>query len=118
MKLVTVLEVQGKVPVTVLQLHDRVNLGNAAELEQAARQAFYAGGRDMVLDLSNAPSLTSAGIRSILFIHKLLSGGSLDKTEHLKLVSPTPYVRDVLEIAGLLDTIAVYSTLDEAVASF
>jgi anti-anti-sigma factor len=118
MGLVTEVEVQGKVPVTVLQLHDRVNLGNAAELEQAARQAFYGGGRDMVLDLSKAPSLTSAGIRSILFIHKLLSGGEADKVKHLKLVSPTPYVKEVLEIAGLLDYIEVFTSLDEAVASF
>jgi anti-anti-sigma factor len=118
MKLVTVVEVQGKVPVTVLQLHNRVNLGNAVELEQAARQAFYAGGRNMVLDLSGAASLTSAGIRSILFIQKMLSGGGTDKASHLKLVSPTPYVKDVLSIAGLLVYIEVFTSLDEAVASF
>ena len=118
MNLVTVSQAQGRVPVTVFQLHDRVNLGNTAELEQAARQAFAAGGRDMVLDLSKAPSLTSAGIRAILVIHKMLSNSGVDKARHLKLVSPTPYVHDVLEVAGLLDHIEVFANLDEAVASF
>ena len=73
MNLVTVHMHQGRIPVTVLQLQDRVNLGNTAELEQAAREAFVAGRRDMVIDLSKAPSLTSAGIRAILIIHKMLT---------------------------------------------
>jgi anti-anti-sigma factor len=118
MNLVTISQAHGRIPVTVFQLQGRVNLGNTAELEQAARQAFIAGGRDMVLDLSKAPSLTSAGVRAILVIHKMLSNSGTDKARHLKLVSPTPYVHDVLEVAGLLDHIEVFASLDEAVASF
>jgi len=89
------------VPVTVLQLQGRINLGNTKELEQAAREAFVAGGRDMVIDLSKAPSLTSAGVRTIQVIRKMLTDSAMDKTGHLKLVSPTPYLRNVLEVAGL-----------------
>jgi anti-anti-sigma factor len=118
MNLVTVSQARGRVPVTVLQLQDRVNLGNVSELEQAAREAFDAGGRDMVIDLSKAPSLTSAGVRAILVIHKMLASAGMDKTRHLKLVNPTPYVREVLDIAGLLDDIEVFISLNEAVASF
>jgi len=118
MKLVTVSQAQGRVPVTVFQLQDRVNMGNTAELEQAARGAYAAGGRDMVIDLSKALSLTSAGIRTILVICKMLADPKMEKVRHLKLVNPTPFVREVLEIAGLLDSIEVYDSLDEAVASF
>ena len=118
MNLLTVSQVPGRVPVTVFQIQGRVNLGNTAELEQAASDAFVAGGRDMVIDLSKAASLTSAGIRAILVIHKKLSIAGMDKARHLKLVSPTPYVRDVLEVAGLLDTIEVFTSLEEALASF
>jgi hypothetical protein len=50
MKLVSVAQEQGRIPVTVLHLQGRVNLGNTAELEQAAREAFDAGGRDMLID--------------------------------------------------------------------
>jgi anti-anti-sigma factor len=118
MNLVTVSQAQGRIPVTVFQLQGRVNLGNTAELEQAARQAFIAGGRDMILDLSKAPSLTSAGVRAILVIHKMLSNSGMDQARHLKLVSPTSYVHDVLEVAGILDHIEVFTSLEEAVASF
>ena len=117
MKLVTVSQAQGRVPVNVFQLQDRLNMGNTAELDQAAKEAYAAGGRNMVIDLSKAPSLTSAGIRTILAIYKMLAGPN-DKVRHLKLVSSTPYVREVLNIAGLLDYIEIYDSLDEAVASF
>jgi anti-anti-sigma factor len=118
MNLVIVSQVQGRVPVTVLELQDRVNLGNTKELEQAARVAFAAGAREMVLDLSKAPSLTSAGIRVVMIIHKMLSGAGTDKGRHLKMVSPTPYVREVLDISGVLDYVEVFTSLDEAVRSF
>jgi anti-anti-sigma factor len=118
MNLVIVSQAKGRVPVTVLQLQDRVNMGNSVELEQAAKEAFAAGARDMVMDLSKAPSITSAGIRVIMVVHNMLSNSGKDKTRHLKLVSPTPHVQEVLEIAGLLDYIEVFTTLDEAVASY
>ena len=117
MKLVTVSQAQGRVPVTIFQLQDRLNMGNAAELEQATIEAYAAGGRNMVIDLSNAPSLTSAGIRTIMTIYKLLSDPK-EKVKHLKFASPTPYVREVLDISGLLAYIEVYDSLAEAVASF
>jgi anti-anti-sigma factor len=117
MKLVTVSQAQGRVPVTVFQLQDRLNMGNTAELDQAAKEAYDAGGRNMVIDLSRAPSLTSAGIRTILVIYKMLTEPE-EKAKHLKLVCPTPYVRQVLDIAGLLDFIEIYDSLDAAVASF
>jgi stage II sporulation protein AA (anti-sigma F factor antagonist) len=117
MKLVTVSQAQGRVPITVFQLQDRLNMGNTAELEQAAKEAYAAGGRNMIIDLSKAPSLTSAGIRTIMIIYKMLSEPG-QETKHLKLVSPTPYVRDVLDISGLLTYIEVYETLAEAVAYF
>jgi anti-anti-sigma factor len=117
MNLVTVSKAQGRVPVTVFQLHDRLNLGNTAELEQAANEAYAAGSRNVVIEMSKTASLTSAGIRTIVGIYKLLTE-TKDKVKHLKLVSPTPYVREVLEIAGLLDYIELYGSLEDAVASF
>jgi anti-anti-sigma factor len=118
MKLVIVSQAQGGVPVTVLELQGRVNLGNAMELEHAALQAYNTGARDILIDLSKAPFLTSAGIRSILVIHKMFSDKSQENTRHLKLLGPTPHVRKVLEVAGLLDYIEVFTSLEEALSSF
>ena len=119
MSLIRVSQAKGRVPVTVFHLQDRVNLGNTAELEQAAREAYEAGMRNLVIHLSEAPSLTSAGIRAIVSLHKLLMKDESDpSTKHLKLVSPTSHVREILDIAGVSEHIDIYDELDEAVASF
>lgn len=48
----------------------------------------------------------------------LNEGGREGSARHLKLVSPTSYVREVLDIAGLADYLEIYDSLDEAIASF
>jgi len=115
MALVQVTQTQGKVPVTVFQLQDRVNLGNYKELEEAAKIAYDKGMRDLIIDLSKSDSLTSIGIRALVVIHKLLSaeGGS-----HLKLADPIPPIREMLQVAGITQFVEIYDTVDEAVTSF
>jgi anti-anti-sigma factor len=115
MAVVQVSQAQGRVPVTIFRLQDRVNLGNFAELEEAAKQARDNGTRDMVMDLSQTVSLTSIGIRAIVIIHKMLSS---DGGKHLKIANPMPYIREMLDISGVTQYIEIYNTVDEAVASF
>lgn len=115
MDLVKISKVEGRIPVTVFQLQDRVNLGNFAELEQTAKDAYEAGMRDLVIDLSQTPSLTSIGIRAVVVIHRLLS---TDRGKHLKLAGAISPIREMLGIAGITQFIEMYDTVDEAVASF
>ena len=115
MSLVKISQAQGRVPVTVFHLQDRVNLGNFTELEETAREAYNNGTRDLVLDLSQTPSLTSIFIRAIVIIHKMLS---TDGQKHLKIANPAPYIREMLDISGVTQYIEIYNTVEEAVASF
>ena len=115
MAVVNISQAQGRVPVTVFRLQDRVNLGNFAELEETARESYNNGMRDMVLDLSQTVSLTSIGIRAIVIIHKMLS---TDGGKHLKIANPMPYIREMLDISGVTQYIEIYNTVDDAVASF
>ena len=98
MGLVEISHVQGHTPVTIFHLQDRVNLGNFAELEELAKEAYSYGVRDVVIDLSKTPSMTSIGIRALLVIHRMLSR---DQGQHLKLASATPEISEMLEIAGV-----------------
>ncbi|NTU57211.1 MAG: STAS domain-containing protein [Anaerolineales bacterium] len=115
MDLVKVTQMQGRVPVTVFHIQDRINLGNYKLMEDAAREAFENGTRDLVIDLSASESLTSIGVRALVIIHKVLSA---DGGRHLKLAGVMPSIREMLGIAGITQFIEVYDTLDEAVASF
>ena len=116
MALVQISHAQGRIPVTVFHLQDRVNLGNFAELEEAARQAYADGMRDLVIDLSQTPSLTSIGVRALVIIHKMLSAE--DREKHLKLANPIPSIRDMLDISGVTEYVEVYDSMEQAVASY
>ena len=121
---ITVSQEQGLVPITVFHVEGRVNLGNADELTRKAQKAQEEGMRDLILDLSEVESLTSAGLRAILTILKMLgtesgqgevAGG---KSRHLKLVRPSPYVLVTLTTAGFDRYLEIYESMPEAVASF
>ena len=116
MALVKISQKEGRVPVTVFHLQDRVNLGNYAELEQTAKDAYENGMRNLVIDLSETPSLTSIGVRALVVIHKMLS--SAEGAKHLKLASPIPYIREMLDVSGVTQYIEIYDRVDDAVATF
>ena len=115
MAVVQISQAQSRVPVTVFRLQDRINLGNFAELEEKAKEAYNNGMRDLVMDLGQTVSLTSIGIRAIVIIHKMLSN---DGIKHLKIANPAPYIREMLDISGVTQYIEIYDSVDEAVASF
>lgn len=115
MTLVEISQKQANIPITIFTLQDRIHLGNFAEIEQIAKDAYKNGVRDLVIDLSKTESLTSIGVRALVIIHKLFSasGGS-----HLKLAGVIAPIRDMLEIAGITQFIEVYDTVEQAVAAF
>jgi anti-anti-sigma factor len=115
MAIVQVSQAQGSVPVTVFHLQDRINLGNAAEMEKAAKEAFENGAQNMVIDLTKTPSITSAGIRSLVAIYKIFS---TDGVKHVKLAGASAQIREVFEIAGITHHVEIFNTVDEAVAAF
>lgn len=121
---ITVSQEQGQVPVTVFHVEGRINLGNADDLTRKAQKAFEGGMRDLILDLSEVESLTSAGLRSILTILKMLgtesgqAGGATGKSRHLKLLGPSTYLMITLTTAGFDRYLEIYDNLPDALASF
>jgi anti-sigma B factor antagonist len=115
---------QGRVPVTVFYVQGQINLGSAPQLEKTARAEYDSGMRDLLIDLSEATSLTSAGLRSLVVLYRLLGDASADasgsqrKPAHLKLLNLPPDLRQVIQIAGFDRFIEVYDDLPAAVASF
>lgn len=116
MTLVEISKMQGRVPVTVFHLRERVHLGNFSELEAIARQAYQDGTRNLVIDLSRTETMTSIGLRSLVVVHKILAGS--DNGKHLKICGATTVMREIMQVTGISQFIDVHDRVEEAVASF
>ncbi len=130
---ITVSREMGRVPVTVLHVKGDIDMTSAEQIKTQARQAYDAGARNMLLDLASVPYMSSAGIRAIheIFtmlrsdspaesdeaIRKGLADGSY-KSPHLKLLSPSNRVLEVLKMTGLDMFLEIHRNLKDAVASF
>lgn len=128
---------QGRVPVTVLRVHGDIDRSNYEALVQHIMDAYQAGTRDVLLDLSEVGYMSSAGLVAMQGIIKILRGDappnpedgwgalhSLDKLrdgskqQHFKLLSPQPAVAKSLDMVGFTDFIDVFDDEAAAVTSF
>jgi anti-anti-sigma factor len=124
---------QGRRPITVFRIRGEINITTYEQLEQKAREAFNGGMRDLLLDLTEVTYISSAGVRALNSIFKLLRSDSPEesdeamrrgindgtfKSPHLKLLNPSPRVMEVLRIAGVDLLLEVHQDLDAAIASF
>ena len=116
MTLVKISQINGRVPVTIFQLQERIHLGNFAELEGMAKQAYEDGTRNLVIDLSQTDSMTSIGLRALVVVHKILA--KVDNGRHLKIAGATTVMREIMQVTGISQVIDTYDTVEEAVASF
>jgi anti-anti-sigma factor len=130
---ITVSHEQGRVPITVFQVKGDINMATSEELQRQARRAFEDGMRDLVLDLSDVPYMSSAGIRALNDMFRLLRSSSpaesddavkkglsdgTFKSPHLKLVNPNRHVQEVLGMSGVDMFLEIHRNVKDAVASF
>ena len=130
---ITATQYAGRVPVTVFRINGDIDSSTYEQTQTQIEQAVQAGARDIVLDLVAVGYMSSAGIRMLSSLLKLLRGtlpqesdaamkqGIRDgtfKSPHLKLASPNPRVADTLKMSGLDMMVESYPGLTEAIASF
>jgi anti-anti-sigma regulatory factor len=134
---ISVSQVQARVPVWVVQPHGELDASTYQELIGEAQSVYSEGARDILLDLSDVPYVSSSGLVALQSIAALLRGEGPPNPEegwgafraidrdrdtgiqpHLKLLDPPPRVDHVLEMVGFKRFLAVYTDQDEALASF
>jgi anti-anti-sigma factor len=122
-------QVQGEGPVTVFRLSGQLDGSTENQLLDQVRQAHEDGATHLLVDLSEITMLTSAGLRAIQNTLKLFTPqsdvdamhqhtGEPYKSPYFKLVCPNPQIYYVLNIAGFLQNILIYTEMDEAIGSF
>ena len=134
---ISVSQMQGKVPVTVVKLEGQLDGQTYQDLINKAREAYKAGWRDFLVDMSDLTYISSAGLVALHSVALLAKGEELPDTdegwaayrsmgrskeagiqEHMKLLNPRPEVLSVLEMVGFSTVFKIFSDLDEAVKSF
>lgn len=126
-------QMQGRVPVTVFHLSGDLDGNTYQTLQQRADEAFQSGTRDMLLDLTKVPFVSSAGIRALHHVFNLLrtdqvaesdqaiSKGLRDgtyKSPHLKLLNPNEHVSNLLKTTGYDMFLEIHHNLKTAIDSF
>lgn len=130
---ITVMQEQGRVPVTVLRVAGKTDSASAEELHKKTMEVIDAGARYLVLDLSKVPYMSSAGLRVLQDVfsklrslsasesdkemYRQIADGSF-KSPHLKLLNPTKEVLEVLKMSGFDMLVSIERDLRTAVASF
>lgn len=133
----TVDQAQGRVPVTVIGIHGDLDGSNYQTLIAKAKEIYDAGVRRLVLDMSDMPFMSSAGLVALHSIVKLLQGGKAPDPESgweafhaigrdrdagqqsvVKLLNPQPKVDKTLDMTGMKTFFEIHTDLAAAVASF
>ena len=112
-------EVQGQTPVTVLRLQGWLDVAGEEKLLAAARDAYNAGSRFLLIDLAKVDIFTSAGMRAIHKIYKFYTPvEERSKWSRVKMCNAPAEVKNILGITGFLLNIPNYESLQSAIDAF
>ncbi len=125
----------GRVPVTVLHVDGSIDSSTYEQFQAAALKLVNEGARYILVDLSHAPFVSSAGLRALhtLFnelrtrnpeanlsdaqVKKGISAGTY-KSPHLKLLNLSAETRTAFETSGFDMYIDTFTDRNTAIASF
>ena len=125
----------GRVPVTVLHVDGNIDSSTYEQFQSTAKKLIDEGTRYILVDLSHAPFVSSAGLRALhtLFnelrsrnpeanlsdeqIKKGISAGTY-KSPHLKLLNLSPETKAAFETSGFDMYIDTFTDRNAAIASF
>ena len=125
----------GRVPVTVLHVDGNIDSSTYEQFQSTAKKLIDEGARYILVDLSHAPFVSSAGLRALhsLFnelrsrnpesnlsneqVKKGISAGTY-KSPHLKLLNLSPETKAAFETSGFDMYIDTFTDRNAAIASF
>jgi anti-anti-sigma factor len=124
---------KARVPVTVLHIDGNLDSSSYEAFRSKADELIQKGARYMLIDLSNAPYVSSAGLRALNSIFVRLRALTPDvseedmrkginagwyKSPHLKLLNPSKSSLLALESSGFSLFLESFTDLKTALAAF
>jgi anti-anti-sigma factor len=114
LKLKLSLETRNRGDISIVHCQGRiVYRDEAAALSQVVGEVLHSGGK-VVLDLSGVVSIDSAGIGELVFLYTRAQSQNAD----LKVASPSPLVRELLDLTNVNSLLEIHPDLNEALAAF
>ncbi len=122
-----------RVPVTVVRAEGNIDSANYETFLSGVEDAINKGARHVLIDLSNVPFVSSAGLRALhILLNRLRAltpdvsdedmkkaiNSGMYKSPHLKLLNPSKATSTTLESSGFSMFIPVFHDLKTAIASF
>jgi anti-anti-sigma regulatory factor len=133
----TVDQVQGRVPITILAIHGDLDASNYEQVIAKARELYESGARHLLLDLGHMPFMGSSGVVAIHSVALLMRGEqppdpqggwqafhSIDHARgdgpqlQVKLLDPQPKVSRTLQMTSMNAFFEIYTDKQAAIASF
>ena len=125
----------GRVPVTVMHVHGNIDSSTYQAFESQAEELIKNGTRNILVDLSHAGFISSAGFRALHHVFNKLRSVHPDinltdeqmkkgindgtyKSPHLKLLKLSKETRTSFEMSGFDMYIETFNDLETAIASF
>jgi anti-anti-sigma regulatory factor len=139
---ITITKIENPASIAILHLDGTLDGANYESLIDEAQKVYADGCRDLLLDLGKLTFISSAGLGALHRVALLFQGikhpqpdaswaayrwaayRSIDRLhtrrvqEHVKLLSPTKEVRDVLDMIGFSSLFEIFTDLHQALASF
>jgi anti-anti-sigma factor len=132
---ITVSTENGRVPVTVMHVAGNIDSSTYEKFQSEARKLIDEGTRYILVDLSRAPFVSSAGLRALHTIFNELRSRNRDsnlndeqmkkgisagtyRSPHLKLLNLSPETKTAFETSGFDMYIDTFTDMKTAVASF
>jgi anti-anti-sigma factor len=131
----TVLTENGRVPITVLHVSGNIDASGSDEFQSMAKKLIDGGTRYLLVDLTDVPFVSSAGLRALHVISSELRSRNPDanlndeqvkrgisagtyKSPHLKLLNLSPQTKTAFETSGFDMYIDTFTDVKTAIASF
>ncbi len=125
----------GRVPITVLHVDGNIDASSSQRFQSMAKELIDKGARYILVDLSHAPFVSSAGLRALHTIFNELRSHNPDanlsdeqlrkgisagtyKSPHLKLLNLSPQAKTAFETSGFDMYIDTFTDMKTAIASF
>jgi len=99
--------------VCVLHIAGHIDEAATTEFEDVFTGVMAGGCRHFVLDLAQADSITSAGLRLLLKLHR----AALNAGGRIRIAAPRRRIREQIDGVFFSRLMEVYGTVDEAVGS-